>query len=148
MSKGTLNQVTLIGNLGRDPEVRVTPNGMSVASLALATVESRKNASGQYEDETEWNRVTVFGKTAEFIGNYAKKGSKLSIVGRLRTRKWQDKEGKDQYTTEILANDAQILDRRDPNQAQSRPGQAAPQQSSSGPSPSEPVYDFDDSIPF
>lgn len=140
MSKATLNQVILIGNLGRDPEVRNTNSGMAVASLAVATVESRKNANGQYEDETEWNRVTVFGKTAEFISNYARKGSKVSIVGRLRTRRWQDKEGKDQYTTEILANDAQILDRRDSGAAPRQAPQPQQEQSSGG--------DFNDDIPF
>jgi single-strand DNA-binding protein len=138
MSKGTLNLCTLIGNLGADPEIRTTTSGMQIGSLRVATVESRKGQSGQWEDETEWHRVTVFGKTAEFFGNYARKGNKVSIVGRIRTRKWQDKDGKDQYTTEIVANDAQILERREGGNA---PASQPSHQSSGG-------GDFMDEIPF
>jgi len=146
MSKGTLNQVTLVGNLGAEPEIRATQTGMQVGSLRIATVHSRKGQSGNWEDETEWHRVTIFGKTAEFFGNYARKGNRVLVTGRLRTRKWQDKDGKDQYTTEIVADEAQILERRDPSQSQEKPTQQTyqqaqqPEQSSGG--------DFDDDIPF
>lgn len=142
MSKGTLNQVVLIGNLGADPEIRTTTSGMQIGSLRVATVESRKAANGNWEDETEWHRVTVFGKTAEFFGNYARKGNKVSIVGRLRTRKWQDKDGKDNYTTEIVANDAQILERRESNGQQSQNTYQRP------PAQDDAGTDFNDDIPF
>lgn len=111
MSKGTINRVILVGNLGADPETRTSPSGLAVASLRLATVENKKGQNG-YEDVTEWHRVTVFGKTAEFIGQYASKGSKVLVEGRIETRKWQDKNGQDQYTTAVVANDAQILSSR------------------------------------
>lgn len=110
MSKGTVNKVILVGRLGADPEVRYTQSGMAIGTLNLATNHSRKdNATGQYVDSTEWHRVTVMAKMAETIQQYAKKGSQLYIEGRLQTRKWQDKEGRDQYTTEIVANEFQFI---------------------------------------
>lgn len=110
MSKGTVNKVILVGRLGADPEVRYTQSGMAIGNIRLATNHSQKDSStGQYVDMTEWHRVVVLGKQAETIQQYAKKGSQLYIEGRIRTQKWQDKEGRDQYTTEIVANEFQFI---------------------------------------
>lgn len=100
-SKG-VNRVILVGNLGKDPEVRYTPQGKAVANLTLATSESWKDQSGQIQEKTEWHRVSMFGKLAEIAGEYLRKGSQVYIEGKLQTRKWQNKEGQDQYTTEIV----------------------------------------------
>ena len=115
MSKGTLNQVTLIGNLGADPEAKKSANGTSAANLRVATTYSYKNVSGEWIDQVEWHRVVVFGKRAEFIGEYANKGVKVAVTGRLHTRKWA-KDGIDQYTTEVVADDVQILDKKPSDQ--------------------------------
>ena len=100
-SKG-VNKVILVGNLGKDPEVRYTPNGKAVANLALATSESWKDQSGQIQEKTEWHRVSIFGKLAEIAGEYLKKGSQVYIEGKLQTSKWKDQQGQDRYTTEIV----------------------------------------------
>jgi single-strand DNA-binding protein len=100
-SKG-VNRVILVGNLGKEPEVRYTPQGKAVANLTLATSESWKDQSGQIQEKTEWHRVSMFGKLAEIAGEYLRKGSQIYIEGKLQTRKWQNKEGQDQYTTEIV----------------------------------------------
>jgi single-strand DNA-binding protein len=102
MSSKGINKVILVGNLGKDPEIRYTPNGKAVANLTLATSESWKDQSGQIQEKTEWHRVSMFGKLAEIAGEYLRKGSQIYIEGKLQTRKWQNKEGQDQYTTEIL----------------------------------------------
>ena len=103
-----LNKVMLIGNLGADPETRQTAGGM-VAKLRLATSERRKDKDGNWTDHTEWHRVTVFGRTAENVQKFCKKGKSIYVEGTLRTNKWQDKDGKDQYTTEVIANDIRFL---------------------------------------
>jgi len=109
MARG-LNKVMLIGNLGNDPEIRHTNSGMTVATLSLATAESWKDReTGETRDKTEWHRVVFFGRVAEVTEQYLKKGSQIYIEGRLQTRKWQDREGKDRYTTEIVGNDMQML---------------------------------------
>lgn len=100
-SKG-VNKVILVGNLGKDPEVRYTPNGKAAANLTIATSESWKDQSGQLQERTEWHRVSMFGKLAEIAGEYLKKGSQVYIEGKLQTRKWQDQQGQDRYTTEIV----------------------------------------------
>jgi single-strand DNA-binding protein len=100
-SKG-INKVILVGNLGKDPEVRYTPNGKAVANLTLATSESWKDQSGQIQEKTEWHRVSMFGKLAEIAGEYLRKGSQVYIEGKLQTRKWQDQQGQDRYTTEVV----------------------------------------------
>lgn len=104
-----VNKVILIGNLGRDPEMRYTGDQRAIATLNLATSEKRKDQTGNWVDHTEWHRVVAFGKTAEFCGNYLKKGSSIFVEGKIRTNKWQDKEGKDRYTTEILASAIQFV---------------------------------------
>tara|TARA_R110002012_G_scaffold102153_2_gene241676 strand:+ start:5483 stop:6100 length:618 start_codon:yes stop_codon:yes gene_type:complete len=112
MARG-INKVILIGNLGQDPEVRFTPSGTAVANLNLATTDTwMDRQSGQRQERTEWHRVVMFNKTAEIAQQYLKKGAKVYIEGRLQTRKWQDQNGQDRYSTEIVANDMQMLDGR------------------------------------
>ena len=105
----SVNKVILIGNLGKDPEVRYLPSGDAVANISVATTDTWKDKSGEKQEHTEWHRVAFFGKTAEIAGEYLKKGSPVYIEGRIRTRKWQDKEGNDKYSTEIVADRMQLL---------------------------------------
>lgn len=113
MASRGVNKVIIIGNLGRDPEVRYMPSGGAVTTLSLATTESWKDKqSGETQEHTEWHRVVMFNRLAEIAGEYLRKGSKLFIEGSLRTRKWQDKNGQERYTTEIVASDMQMLDGR------------------------------------
>lgn len=122
-----INKVILIGHLGQDPEVRYTPSGTAVANLSLATSESRMDKqTGQRQEKTEWHRVVLFNKTAEIAQQYLNKGAKVYIEGRLQTRKWQDQSGQDKYSTEVVANDMQMLDSRGAQQGQ--PQQQQPQQ--------------------
>lgn len=105
----TVNKVILVGNLGRDPELRTTQSGTAVANLSLATTERRKDRDGTWTDHTEWHRVTCFGKTAENVDRYCQKGKQLYVEGRLSTRKWQDKDGADRWTTEVVADVVRFL---------------------------------------
>jgi len=110
----SVNKVILIGNLGRDPELRYNPSGVAFCTISLATTRTWKSReSGERQEETEWHRVVFNDKLAEIVGEYCKKGRPLYVEGRLRTRKWQDKEGKDQYTTEIIADQMQLLGGRE-----------------------------------
>ena len=104
-----VNKVILIGNLGRDPETKYMPSGDAMVNLSLATTENWKDKSGEKQERTEWHRVVIFGKLAEVAGEYLKKGSTVYFEGSLRTRKWTNKEGQDQYTTEIVADKMQML---------------------------------------
>ena len=108
----SVNRVILIGNLGKDPETRYLPNGDAVANFTIATTETFKDKSGAKQEQTEWHRISLFGRTAEVAGEYLKKGSPVYIEGRIRTRKWQDKEGQDRYTTEIIGDRMQLLGSR------------------------------------
>ena len=109
MARG-INKVILIGNLGADPETRAMPSGTTVANLRVATSESwRDKQSGEQQERTEWHRVALFGRLAEIAGEYLRKGSQVYIEGSLRTRKWQDKQGNDRYSTEIVGNELQML---------------------------------------
>jgi single-strand DNA-binding protein len=105
----SVNKVIIIGNLGRDPEMRYLPSGDAVANLRIATTDKYKDRSGDMQEQTEWHSVAFFGKTAEICGQYLKKGSQVYVEGSLRTRKWQDKEGNDRYTTEIRGDRMQML---------------------------------------
>lgn len=105
----SLNRVTLIGNLGKDPEVRYMPNGDAVANVTIATTDVWKDKDGQKQEKTEWHRVTFYRKLAEVVGEYLKKGRQVWVEGRLETRKWTDKAGVERYTTEIIANDMKML---------------------------------------
>src|SRR5450432_2167433 len=109
MARG-VNKVILVGNLGADPETRSMPSGMTVTNIRIATSESWKDkASGAQQERTEWHSVALFGRLGEIAAEYLRKGSQVYIEGSLRTRKWQDKEGRDRYTTEVIANDMQML---------------------------------------
>ena len=110
MSKGTVNKVTILGRLGADPEIRYMPLGAGVANLRVATNSSYKDKNtDQFVETTEWHRIVVFGKLAEIVGQYLKKGSLAYFEGRIRTNKWQDQSGQDRYTTEIVANEMQMI---------------------------------------
>jgi single-strand DNA-binding protein len=105
----SVNKVILIGNLGKDPETRYLPSGDAVTNISVATTDTWKDKSGEKQEHTEWHRVAFFGKVAEIAGEYLKKGSPVYVEGRIRTRKWQDKEGNDKYSTEIVADRMQLL---------------------------------------
>jgi single-strand DNA-binding protein len=164
--------VILVGNLGRDPEVRYMPSGGAVANLAIATSEQWKDKqTGQQQEKTEWHRVVMFGRLGEIAGEYLKKGQQVYIEGRLQTRKWQGQDGQDRYTTEIVANEMQMLGggagrgagggsadfNQDYNQGGAPAGGGRPQ-GSSAPAAGAPAAggapagggfdDFDDDIPF
>jgi single-strand DNA-binding protein len=151
MARG-VNKVILVGNLGKDPEVRYMPNGNAVANITLATTESWKDKqSGEQQEKTEWHRIVMFRRLGEIAGEYLKKGSQVYIEGKLQTRKWQDNSGNDRYTTEIVANEMQMLGGRGGGgsasfSSDSAPAQAAPAQSA--PAPAAAGGDFDDDIPF
>ena len=164
MARG-INKVILIGNLGNDPETRYLPSGGAVTNITVATSESWKDKqTGQQQDRTEWHRVVFFNKLAEIAGEYLRKGAKVYIEGSLRTRKWQDQGGQDRYTTEIVANEMQMLDSRGaggsanagydsaPPRGQYSEGQkSAPRNDSAGSMSSPPpgnFDNFDDDIPF
>ncbi len=115
-----VNRVTLVGHLGADPEIRSTNSGIAVGNLRLATSHRVKDGAGDYREETEWHRVTCFGRTAEVMGQYARKGKQLHIEGRIHTRKWQDSEGNDRYSTEIVAERIQMLGSKGDSAPQSR----------------------------
>lgn len=112
MARGTVNRVILVGNLGRDPEIRYTPTGLAIANVTMATSEMWKDKqSGENQEKTEWHRIVFYQRLAEIAGEYLRKGAKIYIEGRLQTRKWQDKtSGLDRYTTEIIADSMQMLD--------------------------------------
>lgn len=113
MASRGINKVILVGNLGADPDMRYMPNGDPVANISIATSDVwRDKQTGENKERTEWHRVVAFGKLGEIIGQYCRKGGKVYIEGKLQTRKWQDQNGQDRYTTEILANDMQMLDSR------------------------------------
>ena len=153
-----INKVILIGNLGNDPEVKYMPNGNAVANVSVATTESWKDKnSGEKVEKTEWHRVVLFGRLGEIAGEYLKKGSKVYIEGRLQTRKWQGQDGQDRYTTEIVANDMQMMDSRGggaPGDSSGHAQQSAQSQAPSSNQPSQasqaPAFsnEFDDDIPF
>jgi single-strand DNA-binding protein len=105
----SVNKAILVGNLGKDPEVRYMPSGEAIANITLATTDTWKDKSGEKQERTEWHRVSFFGRQAEVVGEYLKKGSQIYVEGRIQTRKWQDKEGQDRYTTEIVADRMQML---------------------------------------
>ena len=129
MASRGINKVILIGNLGADPEVRYTQNSTAIANLSVATSETWKDKqSGEQREQTEWHRVVCYRRLAEIAGEYLRKGSKVYIEGRLQTRKWQGQDGKDNYTTEIVCNDMQMLDGRSGGgQGANQGGFAAPQ---------------------
>ena len=147
-----VNKVILIGRLGQDPEVRYTPSGSAVANANLATSEQWKDKqSGERQERTEWHRLVFFGRLAEIVGEYCRKGSQIYVEGRLQTRKWQDKDGQDRYTTEIVAGEMQMLDSRggadhSQDRDSARSDNDSPRREERPATPA--VGDFDDDIPF
>ena len=153
----SVNKVILIGNLGRDPETRYMPDGAAITNISIATTETWKDKAGEKQEKTEWHRVAFFGKLAEIAGEYLKKGSQVYVEGRLQTRKWQDKDGNDKYTTEIVADRMQMLGSRqgmgggdrdaggggEREAGASRPAAAKPAGKAGG-----KFDDFEDDIPF
>ncbi len=150
MASRGVNKVILIGNLGQDPEVRYMPNGGAVCNISVATSESWKDKNtGENQERTEWHRVVMFRRLAEIAGEYLKKGSKVYLEGKLQTRKWQDQQGNDRYTTEIVADEMQMLDSRGGTAdfAPSQPRSSAPK-SQQAPQPAPADSGFEDDIPF
>lgn len=147
MARG-VNKVILVGNLGNDPETKYMPSGSAVTNLSVATNESWKDKqTGEQKDRTEWHRVAMFGRLAEIAAEYLRKGSQVYIEGKLRTRKWQDQQGNDKYTTEIIADEMQMLGGRSGGGAPASGGGG----DNGGPPPGPPSggsNDFDDDIPF
>ncbi|HMM55134.1 MAG TPA: single-stranded DNA-binding protein [Candidatus Desulfobacillus sp.] len=145
----SVNKVILIGNLGADPETRYLPSGEAVANLRVATTDTWKDKDGNRQEATEWHRVSFFGRQAEVCGQYLKKGSQVYIEGSIRTRKWQDKEGQDRYTTEIRGDRMQMLGRRE-GMGEAPPREAAPAPAEGGrkPAASGGFGGMDDDIPF
>ena len=152
-----INKVILVGNLGAKPEIKYASNGNAISNLSIATSESWTDKStGQKQERTEWHRVSLFGKVAEIAGQYLDKGSKVYVEGKLQTRKWQDQNGQDRYTTEVVISGfngtLQMLDRRD-DMNSSTPAQQSQPQSQSAPEPAPAITpvapdEFEDDIPF
>ncbi len=156
MARG-INKVILVGNLGQDPEVRYTPAGAAVTTISVATTEAWNDKDGNKQERTEWHRVVFFRRLAEIAGEYLKKGSQVYIEGQLRTNKWQDKSGNDRYTTEIIANELQMLGGRPGSGGSmggggnmpSAPKAKNPSNNNNNSHDNGPNYDdFDDEIPF
>jgi single-strand DNA-binding protein len=152
----SVNKVILVGNLGRDPETRYTTSGDAVTNIRVATTDTWKDKNGDKQEKTEWHTVVFFGRQAEIAGEYLKKGRQVYIEGRLQTRKWQDKEGQDRYSTEIVADRMQMLGSREgsgaPVTAEAAEPNAAAEPRSAGKRGGAPakknVDDLDDDIPF
>ncbi|HEV8110545.1 MAG TPA: single-stranded DNA-binding protein [Burkholderiales bacterium] len=153
----SVNKVIVVGNLGRDPETRYMPDGAALTNVSVATsFQWTDKASGEKKEETEWHRVVFRGKLAEVAGEYLKKGSQVYVEGRLRTRKWQDKDGQDRYTTEIMATEMKMLGSRsgagEPREAPSEPRatepRAAEPRAAPAKKPAGKFDDLEDDIPF
>jgi single-strand DNA-binding protein len=153
----SVNKVILIGNLGKDPDIRYMPNGDAVANITLATSETWKDKTGAKQEKTEWHRVTFYRKLAEIVGEYLKKGSSVYVEGRLETRKWTDKTGTDRYTTEIIANEMRMLGSKsggssfegeNKNNKTSPPKDSAANNNNAASTPNSGFGDMDDDIPF
>ena len=148
MARG-INKVILVGHLGVDPETRYMPSGGAVTNVRIATSEQWKDKNtGDQQERTEWHSVAFFGRLAEIAGEYLRKGSQVYVEGRLRTRKWQDRDGNDRYTTEIVANEMQMLGGRPGSGAPAKSEQSSGNAPPSGPPSGPPAEDFDDDIPF
>lgn len=167
MASRGVNKVIIVGNLGQDPEVRYMQNGNAVTNLSIATSESWKDQQGNQQERTEWHRVVMYRRLAEIAGEYLKKGSQVYIEGKLQTRKWQDQNGQEKYTTEIIADQMQMMGGRNESGGGSGPrsggatggyetprndsgySQKPPAAKPGGNQPmSEPNFDYDDDIPF
>jgi single-strand DNA-binding protein len=155
----SVNKVILMGNLGRDPEVRFMPNGDAVCNFSIATTDSWKDKAGERQEKTEWHNIVMYRRLAEIAGEYLKKGRPVYLEGRLQTRKWQTKEGQDRYTTEVIADSMQMLGGRDGAPAQESQPSSQPEardefdqtpsrNNQSGSSNNSSFDEFEDDIPF
>ena len=151
----SVNKVILVGRLGKDPETRYMTNGEAVTNVTLATSENWKDKSGEKQEKTEWHNLVFYRRLAEVAGEFLKKGSQIYVEGKIQTRKWQDKEGKDRYTTEILVNEMQMLGGKSTGggsfEVVDKPTASAPAGAAAGgkPAPAKGGFDnFDDDIPF
>ena len=150
----SVNKVILVGNLGRDPETRYSPDGGAITNVSIATTDTWKDkASGEKQERTEWHRVVFFSRLAEIAGEYLKKGSQVYVEGSLRTRKWQDKEGQERYTTEIVADRMQMLGSRSGmgdggSRERAEPATASEPRPAAARKPAGNFNDMDDDIPF
>jgi single-strand DNA-binding protein len=153
----SVNKVILVGNLGRDPETRYTTGGDAVTNIRLATTDTWKDKAGEKQERTEWHNIVFYGRQAEIAGEYLKKGRQIYVEGRLQTRKWQDKEGQDRYTTEIIADRMQMLGSREggggsvaaePSERASGAEARPAGKSAATPAAKKNVDDLDDDIPF
>lgn len=149
----SVNKAILVGNLGRDPETRYLPDGGAIANISVATTDTWKDkTSGERKEQTEWHRVVFFGRLAEIAGEYLKKGSQVYIEGRIRTRKWQDKEGQDRYTTEIVAETMKMLGSRpgmgDAANRSEAPAEPQGEPKAQAKKPAGKFDDMEDDIPF
>ena len=148
----SVNKVILIGNLGRDPETRYMPDGAAITNISVATTDTWKDKQGEKQERTEWHRVAFFGRLAEIAGEYLKKGSQVYVEGRLQTRKWQDKDGQDRYTTEIRGDVMKMLGRRegggDPRPEPAMQSKAAEPKAAGAKKPAGKFDDLEDDIPF
>ena len=152
----SVNKVILVGNIGKDPEVRYLQSGDQICNVTLATSEKYKDkASGEYKENTEWHRIVFFGKLAEICGQYLQKGKKIYVDGRIRTNKWQDKEGNERYTTEIIGSEMKMLSGKDDSgrrEAPEAPGTMAEADKKKAATASaktgSPFDDMDDDVPF
>jgi single-strand DNA-binding protein len=152
----SVNKVIIVGNLGRDPETRYMPEGGAITNISVATTDKWKDKNGEMQEKTEWHRVAFFGKLAEIAGEYLKKGSQVYVEGRLQTRKWQDKEGNDKYTTEIVAQQMQMLGSRQGMGGAGAEREASPErEGAAAKGAAKPAAkaggkfdDFEDDIPF
>ena len=152
----SVNKAILVGRLGKDPETRYMTNGEAVTNVSLATSENYKDKNGEKQERTEWHNLVFYRRLAEIAGEYLKKGAQIYVEGRIQTRKWQDKEGKDRYTTEIIVNEMQMLGGKSGGagsfevmENQSPPARSAPAARPAAAAPAKSNFDnFDDDIPF
>lgn len=149
MAQKGVNKVILLGNLGKDPEVKYMPNGNAVANITLATSESwNDKQTGEKKEKTEWHRVVFFGKLAEIVGQYLKKGSKVYVEGKLQTRKWQAQDGSDRYSTEVVVDIGGTMQMLSAQQGGQQNASATQRQAAQQPAPAMVDDGFDDDIPF
>jgi single-strand DNA-binding protein len=146
----SVNKAIVVGNLGRDPETRYSPDGAAITNISVATTDKWKDKSGQPQEKTEWHRIAFFGKLAEIAGEYLKKGSQVYVEGRIQTRKWQDKDGHDKYTTEIVAERMQMLGSRPGGASEEDPAttKAAARKPEAAAAGGGKFDDFESDVPF
>lgn len=145
----SVNKVTIIGNLGKDPELKFMPNGDAVCNFSVATTDTWKDKDGAKQERTEWHNIVMYRKIAEIAGEYLKQGSSVYLEGRLQTRKWQTKEGQDRYTTEIVADSMQMLGKKsDSEQGNGNESQQKHSEQKSNGYQKQPIDEIDDDVPF